>query len=111
MTNAANERALKRARQSETREQEQRVNDALHVMSSDPGRRFVYRMVYEICGLESPVGLGSELVMAHNVGIQEIGKNLTVFLREACPQQWLLMLAEYEESLRQNVQPEEDQDV
>ena len=86
-----NERAL---RDFETLDLEQ-------VLETEHGRRFYYRLVFEMCNLESATfnpqikdGVCSSLHMAHDEGRRDVGRVLLQEAQAHCPHLWRQVLNE-----------------
>ena len=98
LSNVSLQRALK-DNERELRDFE--AVDLETVLSSEAGRRFFYRLVFEVCNIESSAfnplikdGVCAGLHMAHMEGRRDVGR---VMLQEAqahCPALWRKMLAE-----------------
>jgi hypothetical protein len=106
--NIADEDQVKEATKKEEFLEERRIGELLWVMDSAIGRRFMRRLIVDICGAErnaylTPmVGRGSDPVFV--MGHQNVGQNLLEQLKEHCPEKWLLMEAEYiEEKKKERV--------
>lgn len=63
---------------------EERVNDLRSVLQSDEGKRFILRLLDESRALVDPFNRDS-LQMAHDVGMQALGRTLIAWLGQADP--------------------------
>ena len=102
--NSADPKQVKAAEQKEKIREEQTVNDLRTLMNTAHGRRFIRRLIVDVCGrdrstyINGPTGRDSDkdfLEGGRNIGLQVLAE-----VREACPEQWLLTEKEHYETLR-----------
>ena len=76
------------------REQREDENTVRQLMSTRPGRRYVYNFLFycEIFG--NPLVPGFPDVTAANIGKQDVGKKLIKDIQRAAPKQYVMMLEE-----------------
>jgi len=93
---------LQRAMKDEERRlREWEIADIGEVMGTQAGRRFVYRIIFEVGNLESSSwcptikdGVCSALHMAHLEGMREGGRVVMREIQRHYPEQWQVMLNE-----------------
>jgi hypothetical protein len=87
------EEAQNRLRQREKLKSKQLVEDTLAVMSTGPGRRFVYHLIHGRCGWGNETFTGNAQTY-HLEGMRAVGVRLASELQEWCPDEWVRMVAE-----------------
>lgn len=94
MANAANRKQLDaRARQDKAARAAE-LGDVRMMMSDPRGRAFAYRML-TYTGVEGLLKFQSNAMsLAHDVGVHSVGRWLLDEIREACPEQELIMRRE-----------------
>lgn len=75
---------------------EQRLADMAMLLSTRPGRRFVWSLMAD-CGIFRSSFDNSGSVTAFNEGRREIGLRVLADVNEAAPEQYLVMLRESQE--------------
>lgn len=97
------------------------VDDLGLVLRTESGRRFYYRLVYEVGGLESPVYEGGikpniEINMAYREGIRSVASWLKEEAQAHFPEQWRMLInerlsrAEQEARQRRDINKQKDGD-
>lgn len=96
---ADSEAAVNAARNIERMDEHNAINDLKFVMSNPSGRRFVHRVI-DACAPQDdgiPIdmhGRCDPLALASIAGAHAVSEGLLDLLKEHCPDEWMLMLAE-----------------
>lgn len=70
------------------------IRDLQELMKGAAGRRLYYRIVFELCGIESTSYANSGQYMAFLEGRRSIGIKLLQEAQQHCPEAWPRMVAE-----------------
>lgn len=93
MTLATNPKEQARWKQREQAAVCQRENDIRVVMSTPSGRRFIWRLANETCGVLSTTFTG-DIQTYHREGRRSVGVELLAELQKLCPPEYVTMIQE-----------------
>ena len=99
--NAADPKAVADGRKEERRLRAFELADLEEVLRSKAGRRFYYRLVFEMCSIQGACfdhqikdGLCASLHMVHREGVRHVARTLELEAQTHAPDLYLLMLKE-----------------
>jgi hypothetical protein len=85
--------ANRKAKQRERREARQARDDVAEIMALPAGRRFMYRLIFDTCGLQN-VYLSSDSGIYRNEGARKVGADLALTLQLEHTGAYTTMIAE-----------------
>src|SRR5690242_19875856 len=91
-----NESIQGKLRSLEKRESEQKVSDRRRLMLTPEGRRFMYDLIFEVCGLMNVYPAQDSGIYRHE-GARGVGFKLASILQQEVPAQYTLMINEHVE--------------
>lgn len=110
-----NEKALAKQKSKELREIALAREDLAEVLGTPAGRRFMYRMIYDTCGLQN-VYLAQDSGIYKHEGSRKVGADLARTLQMEHTEAYILMITErmrdlkYSAQVRDEPKPEEEGD-
>lgn len=102
--NSADSAQVQTATQREKLRGEQEEADLRAIMSTPQGRRFMRRLIVEVCGRDrctyafGPAARDSDMVLLE--GMRNVGLQVFSEVKTVCPELWLLAEKEHEDQLR-----------
>lgn len=105
----ADESRVNEQRKRDKLAREQEVEDLRYVMANPRGRRFFYRLVYEICGVENSSWNPSALIH-FNEGRRSVGIDVKNEAQRTCPRDYLAMIEEKMYANQEKMKVEEKND-
>jgi hypothetical protein len=94
MANAANRKAVEAANRREKGARNSELEDVRHLMSTPRGRSLTHRLL-TVSGCDRALPFNANAMsLSHDVGVQQMGFFLLSEIREACPEQELVMRRE-----------------
>lgn len=100
--NAKDPEQIKKASEKEQSLRDRELNDLRWVLSTDAGRRFLWRIIGICAPMKSPLAL-EPVAMAYNVGMADVGRIVLDDAMEASLDQFLTMFREGKKDDREKV--------
>lgn len=100
--NAADPKKVKRAAIKERLLDEQKIKDVFVVMSTREGRRFMWRLINELCRVDNTEFISSGSLAYYHNGERNIGRIVKADIYEASVEAYQLMEKENWEFLRKD---------